>query len=319
MTRSLVAAVALLAAAAAHAGAPLPRHAGATPNERLLICTQALVGKALLWHPSTPDLSRLPCPKSRRSLRKTLKSAGVSLVEKPFWMYLFPADLRSPEAKWWRVEPERLEFHPLITNLGGEEQLSHDELDRSSAQVLQRARLLPAIPPESNRLPLQILFVAHTLQDGTRQVVAVIRSDEETESGRIAFGVIRDGRYTMLWDSPLLNVRDVRVDFADLDGDDRDDIVVRGHLREDPGLMTLTAFDATGHEISRQSRCMPLDVETAGGLSQACPIAGVELQIAATGRQARIVDVGSIANDTWVLYEGRLVPMRPASPRPKGK
>jgi hypothetical protein len=71
----------------------------------------------------------------------------------------------------------------------------------------------------------------------------------------LVYGELRGRDYTILWDSPLLNVLHGDIYFEDVNGDGSKEIVVESSTYGNHEYPILVIFDKNGREITRQKKC----------------------------------------------------------------
>jgi len=150
-------------------------------------------------------------------------------------------------------------------------------------------------------------------------VIALINQlPVDGERGRFVYGEIRDGRYVMLWDSPLFCARG-NPDFEDVNGDGQDEILFWAHTSGNMAYPILVIFDRNGRELTRgkdDNACAN------GSEGWACEIEGsdISLENAADGRKEIQVSGGTDGkNHVFRLVDGVFVSASPFSPVPQAE
>jgi len=122
-------------------------------------------------------------------------------------------------------------------------------------------------------------------------------------AGRIVYGEMRDGKYQVLWDSPLLNAHG-QLGLADVNGDGWDELLWQSETcgAKNCSQEDLVIFDKEGHEITRQEKCSVGQIYPFDETDGVCAIAGEEINVgdAAMLPQGKHGPV-EIAVQGWVL------------------
>jgi hypothetical protein len=216
------------------------------------------------WEPVTervtfPPVADLPCPSTRDGIAKLLDTdvakllfvpdreqpEGIRIFETVQWVYIIPTMefSKSPyrEQQRWK----RIKIEPKIELVDG---ISDAEARNLLPEILKFARTVPLAPSQAlspaeltaNNMPQRapgaddevevgpyFRFYKVKLQPKAPDSVVVLMEDWPSGSaGRIIYGEIRDGKYQMLWDSPLLNGHG-ELDLADVNGDGWDELLWR--------------------------------------------------------------------------------------------
>jgi hypothetical protein len=172
-----------------------------------------------------------------------------------------------------RVMTDVVDFEPLIN---GSRKLTNQERTAVAAVILDQARSTPLLPPtkpdpgsETATLHQLLILDAHRLNPTTESVIAIL--GQQLGDKRVIYGELRDGKYQILWDSPLLPGGIPGLGYRDVDGDGTEEISLRGSLPGQRSYDTLVIFDKLGNELTKQSQ----DCEFARGgdtSGTACPI-----------------------------------------------
>ena len=283
---------------------PAITHYGYSATDKLLKCIQNVYGKPVS---SSPDFqyrlhADLPCPKTREGIQELLQTrvssllivpgrgpSGVLLFETADWVYVIPAMLFNPaypgRQRWKRIT--------IATLVDVDDSISESEANALVPEILKNARMiflqpLGSISPEIRAaddevaVAVRLRFYKKRLRaDSPDAIITVIDQPNLLVIGRIVYGEMRDGKYQMLWDSPLLNGHG-GVGFADVNGDGWDEIVWEsatcGAQNCDPHQ--LVVFDKAGHEITRQHpQDCPNDQSTFDATDGVCAIEGEDIRI----------------------------------------
>jgi hypothetical protein len=129
---------------------------------------------------------------------------------------------------------------------------------------------------------------------------------------------MRDGKYELLWDSPLFNVSG-GISFGDVDGDGWQDIIIeswRGGNQVYPGLVI---FDRAGRELTRQEKCETSN-EGFNEVDGVCAIQGADISLGTNEhapKEIRVTDWDGDGKDhLFRLKDGRYVPGPPLTAPP---
>ena len=99
-------------------------------------------------------------------------------------------------------------------------------------------------------------------------------------AGRMIYGEMRDGKYQMLGDSPLLNGHG-QLDLADVNGDGWDELVWRSDTcgAQNCAPEELVIFDREGRELTRQAKCVVDPIYPFNETDGVCAIVGEEITV----------------------------------------
>lgn len=270
------------------------------------------------WEPVSeritfPPVADLPCPSTRDGIAKLLDSdvakllfvpdgeqaEGIRIFETTQWVYIIPAMefSRSPyrEQQRWK----RIKFEPKIESL---DEISEAEARALLPEILKSARTIPLAPVQAlspaelagqgmpQRLPgaddevevgPYFRFYKAKLQPNAPDSVVVLMEDWPSgEAGRIIYGEMRDGKYQVLWDSPLLNPRG-QLALADVNGDGWDELLWQSETcgAKNCSQEDLVIFDKEGHEITRQEKCSVRPIYPFDQTDGVCAILGEEINV----------------------------------------
>lgn len=264
-----------------------------------------------------PTVSDLPCPGTREGILNLLQNdiaklllvppgepEGVRTFETPSWVYIIPAS-RFSEAPGTPDYPnrERWKRIRIETKVEVQESISEAEARSLVPEILKYARTVPlepqqAVSPQTSEAPgvptakpkkdeeaeidLRLRFSRIKLKpDAPESIVVVIDDWPFLTAGRLVYGELRDGKYEMLWDSPLLNGRGT-IGFEDVNGDGVDEIVWNSAIcGTQCGLQELVIFDKEGREITRQQHCNVPATSPFSESDGVCAIRGAEINIGA--------------------------------------
>jgi hypothetical protein len=289
------------------------RHIGMSPDQKFLVCAQKVLGKVVLWQDifygardadSTPKLA---CPMGRDEFIAALqKEEAISLFEDGPFAFVVTTGYsaqRKPNT-FYGYKFKRL---PILFNVRnaqrvGSRKITEKELQTIASAILRETRGLEVLwaignSPEADcmtgeeQIRVELEVEARSLgKDGPEAVIAALRTspcNDESELKpmyfsdvtRLIYGEMKNGRYEMKWDSPLLSAPSDWITFRDLNGDGIDEIVVwppngegiKQWNEEDDYAYSagLVAFDRAGNELTRGEFCSQ---DMAYSEERACPI-----------------------------------------------
>jgi hypothetical protein len=266
--------------AQSNSGKPSVKHYGYSGQDRVLECLHRLYGKPAASFPGirVREAGHPTCPDAREYVSAWLANevspllvapngiqSSLKVLDGPEWVYLIPASYlaegpgRSPdpgEERWKNIT--------IKTRIETDETISAKEAELLAPAILATARAIPVRPqagavPASGAAELEVRLHFYKTKLGPNEAESVITIVDQPSLlvvGRLVYGEILDGKYQMLWDSPLLNSRG-RLDFYDANGDGRNEIVWRSATcgAQNCSPQQLVVFDRDGHEITRQKEC----------------------------------------------------------------
>lgn len=315
--------LAALLTAQASAGGKAPRHFGLSDLDRALTCIERLQGRLVLRHSGLDNRLRIdPCPTDRAQLEGVLARQGLRLFDAGDFGFLisskflppWPPDLSPfwPRMKWSRVRAT-LKVRPA-------EGLPEAQAQAIASRILREARTIPLYTPEEPQtdgavsIEVKLGFHVTRLRPGAPPtVLALLDQLPDSTAGRLVYGEMRNGKYELLWDSPLFNANG-GISFEDVDGDGWQEIVIeslRGGNHVYPGLVI---FDRAGRELTRQSKCETLN-EGFDEVDGVCAILGADISLSTNEQGPKQIRVTNWSGDgkdhLFQLKDGRYVPGPP--------
>jgi hypothetical protein len=272
------------------------------------------------WEPvseriSFPPVADLPCPSTREGIAKLLDSdvarlpalllpdpqepEGIRVFETERWVYIIPAGEFASLPYRKRQRWKRIKIEPQIESV---DEITEAEARALLPEILKSARTVPLVPSQAlspeelaghgmpQRAPgaddevevgLYFRFYKAKLQPNAPDSVIVLMEDwPEEGTARLIYGEIRDGKYRVLWDSPLLNGHG-QLELRDVDGDGWNELLWHS---ETCGVKNcfpqeLVIFDREGHEITRQEKCSVEPIYPFDQTDGVCAIAGEEVNV----------------------------------------
>jgi TPR repeat len=300
----------------AQEAAPRARHLGTTNRDATMACVQDLHGKPALWDRVDAGFLIQPCPATRQELTEALSKRGMRLFDAKDFMFVTPEKLfhpfgapeelypGGPLQAWQALRWTTITVHLQVQKLRDNQDLpAHaDELAR---QILEQARMIPLAvsqgPPDgfpnkgSVDAELNIALWQGNLGPRDEQtVLACVNARGRTTfaTARLVYGVLRDGQYVMLWDSPLFNVLHGDISFRDLHADGNQEVVIKSTNWGNKEYPMLVIFDRNGREITRQKKCDTTIAADANFTAEdgTCAIFGTDVQFSSDTRMPRDPD-----------------------------
>jgi len=248
------------------------RHIGRSNFEPTLDCIRRVYGKPAIWDASVRFWKEpvIPeCPASRPALVDTLAAFGFRIFDAQDFVFIIASKLFQPQdpldrphaqLKWTKI---KIHFNLQTLHENDETPANAREI---ATEILQRARMIPfnmsavmndGFPtPGAVETDLNIaLWVGQLGPKLGQSVIALINDRPDFSTARMVYGEMRDGKYVMLWDSPLFNVRHADVYFRDVNGDGTKEIVIESMSYGVKEYPMLVIFDKDGRETSRQGKC----------------------------------------------------------------
>jgi hypothetical protein len=178
-------------------------------------------------------------------------------------------------------------------------ELSKDQQDRLHAVLAQQTRIIPveyALDREadgSQTVDILLQYAVTVMPGNTPEAPRMVALLHQSDRNRIIFVETHNGEFEAKWDTGELDAEKVGMEFDDVDGDGKQEIVATGERPVDydsPKNDILAVFDVEGSELTRQEKC---EAELV------CPIEGVEVSFI-TGRVPWEIEVsqGETASNT---------------------
>ena len=284
------------------------KHYGYSSTDKLLECIQRVYGKPVARFPYIRRLPDLPCPATREGIDHLLRDktlpillnapkgapSGIRLFETADWIYLIPSlfmDTKAGEPyygfrqDWKSISVKtKVEIGEDVSEAEGK--ILRDMKSRAP-DILRLARIIPldpmAEPGTDHAVEVDVrlrFYTAKLSPKAPDSVITLIDQWPYVSVGRLAYGEIRDGRYQMLWDSPLLNGKG-ELYFEDVNGDGWKEIVWRSATCGAQNCIPqqIVVFDKDGTEITRQQDCRTGSIGF-DAIDGVCAIEGESIQVA---------------------------------------
>jgi Flp pilus assembly protein TadD len=261
------------------------KHYGYTATDKFIECAKRGFGKNVAYSPALragPELADTPCPGDAAALRNLLKEKGISEFETADWVLLVPSVFvnAKPGDPYYQVRIQWKTFK-VITDIHaakledeGAPELSEAEAKAAGEAALKNARTPPVVPPSEPtsgdeviiKLELAIRKVKLAANAPEAIIAVITQTDSFEGNARMIYEEIRDGKYHVVWDSPIFSAG--TIELLDVNGDSWKEIVVTAQERGvRDSYSKLVIFDHEGRELTRQQACDP------GGISgEVCPI-----------------------------------------------
>src|SRR5208283_705 len=270
------------------------------------------------WQPVTervtyPPVADLPCPTTRDGIAKLLNSdvakllllinpeqtEGIRIFETTQWVYIIPAANFSAAPHVEMQRWKRIKFEPKIESV---DNISEPDARALLPEILKSARTIPLRPSQALS-PAQLtalgkpqrapgaddevevgpyfrFYKAKLQPNAPDSVIALMEDWPAGVAGRIIYGEMRDGKYQMLWDSPLVNGHG-QLELADVNGDGWDELLWHSETcgARNCSPVELVIFDKEGHEITRQEKCSVQPIYPFDETDGVCSIVGEEVTV----------------------------------------
>lgn len=251
---------------------PASRRLGPAKVDATLDCIRLVYGKPSIWDISVsfwtePVLPR--CPDSKSALDDALATDGIRVMEAQDFVFIIASKLFQPQdpmdgphalLKWSTI---RIHFNVQALREG--EEMPENARDVAT-ELLRRARMIPfnmsmmatdGFPkPGSVDADLSVAVWEGKLGPGEAEsVVSVINGRPHFSTARLVYGEMGNGKYVMLWDSPLFNVLHGDIYFQDVNADGNKEIIIESTTYGNHEYPILVIFDKNGREITRQRKC----------------------------------------------------------------
>jgi hypothetical protein len=246
--------------------------------DRFERCASAIAGKPVAftdpWIGLTPD----DCPATRDQFERKLSGRGVRVWNLASAIVI-ERDEPQKRRTWNRLA---VTLNAVGVDFTGGRQLSTAEREAITAIVYRDARTSPVVARHTTAdgdtasIDISLSLDVQELRRGTESVIGVWGQDRGI--ARLVYGEIHEGRFTLLWDSPLLKAFFWGLGYEDLDGDGVKEIIFRSDLSRDGRFYSV--FDTAGRELSRQPNCeqdsLDLYDETTGVCAILCTTLRIE-------------------------------------------
>ena len=268
------------------------------PLDQWFQCVRNITGKPFVF--AFGGWNFLPCPDSLEQMNSELKGKA-KLVPGERWDFLLGKTFASPgdiPAEFWQDADVRVTSRPWDVQIPGSRHPTEQELDQLRVAALQVIRpFLPVVQPiapetKAGTVPssshtakflLELFFDIHQLSPGgPESIVGIFRQAELVPDGRLIYGEYRDGKPVFLWDSPLFPTRFLSLAYRDVDGDGKQEMLLRSERACRTSCNNLVIFTIGGIELTRQA------LPESGFLcieGHSCPIEGGEFHFVEQGRR----------------------------------
>ena len=258
---------------------PQFRYLGSTDRDATMRCIASVYGKPALWDRIGTSLLIQPCPATPAELTDVLTRRGIRIFDAQDFMYVVPEKLfqfcdhpqelypGGPVQAWPTLKWSSITVHLHVQKWSKDEELPA-QANEIAKQILQQARMIPLAVsqgpeegfPNKGAVDADVniaIWQGSLGPAGEQSVVACINGRGRTEfaTARLVYGELRDGKYVMLWGSPLFNILHGNIYFADINADGWKEILIDSSNYGNHEYPMLVIFDHEGHEITRQTKC----------------------------------------------------------------
>jgi hypothetical protein len=262
------------------------KHWNMGATDRVAECASEILKHRVLITVPAPKLDPSICDGANADeLRRRFKSAGARLVSNEKWIWVFgAATVAQPEGASGKSLQLVVETQLRTDSLSNEEQ--EELLKLLTAQT----RFVPisAYPFQQQadgswQVSIVLGYEVHEMPGGsaeTAKLAVIHRQSNEAGYNRLIFVEERDGKLDIKWDSGELDAQSVGLEFDDILGNGKQQIVATGEVTEDvgePSLDVFAMFDTEGNELTRQEECPGAGHFRAEQM--VCPIQGNEVSL----------------------------------------
>ncbi|MGH9865871.1 MAG: hypothetical protein ACRD4H_10705, partial [Candidatus Acidiferrales bacterium] len=268
-------------------------HIGLSFEDRFVDCATAAFGKRVLLSGWTAVPDKMVCPAPRDDLISALKDMGISIAESGLYIVLLPSRMMPGGDLYSALVSTNFDIQVKVIDgtkwIRGSLPLTPSEQEEISRTIEEAARWPPIFPIdwiEGGRkrvdpggrvaVDINLQLDGSELKPGVKSVVAIF--GEAAQTKRMVYGELRNGKYLMMWDSPLMGGGNLSLDYQDVDGDGKKEIIAS--WAELPNGSATAIFTTEGGEITRQV-CREEEQSLLGrGIGFACPVHGEHVSLA---------------------------------------
>ena len=268
------------------------RHIGASSADRFIDCLTSVFGKKALVTGWVAIPEGLVCPASGGDLVSALKEKGVALVETDSYVVLLPLGKMPGGGQYDALVSTNFDIEVKVTAnpdwIRGSLPPTPPQQAEIAKEIMRAARWPPifpldwldggrrrAKPGEPVKVRIFLDLNAYELRPGVESVLAVF--GEQASIKRLIYGEWKNGKYHMMWDSPLIGGGNLGLGYQDVNGDGVKEILLS--WQEPRWGTALAIFTITGEEITRQ-KCPEEEANPLGrGTGFACPIRGGAIKV----------------------------------------
>jgi Tetratricopeptide repeat len=317
---------------------PVLRHLGASALDATLDCIRSVYGKPVIWDSSVrfwTDPAVPQCPNSEAALLAALAARGIRVLDAQDFVFIVASRLFQPPEGGTEPPHAFLKWSAIKIHLNLQTLHEGDKMPKEAPEIaneiLKWARMVPfnvsmsddkgfpvagAVDTDLN-IAVWVGKLGHS--ETNESVVAVVNGQPNYTTARIVYGELRDGKYVMLWDSPLFNVLHGNVYFQNVNGDAWREIVVESSTYGNKEYPILAIFDRNGREITRQKKCQTGFTYT-GGFGEedgVCAIYGDDISFSENEDGPKDIYVsdwdGDNENHVFTLSNGVYIPGPPVT------
>lgn len=276
-------------------------------------CVRDVFGKPVVWefHGLTTPLQS--CTEAKPDLQDSLTRAGIRVMDAGAFTFLVNAQLFQPQParpfsppplpplKWTDI---KVTLHLQTIH---EDELMPKDAQAIAGEILKSARLIPLSVykldaegyPKKGALDVDLNIALWQGQLGPAKdesVVAIIHGRPLFSTARLVYGEIKDGKYSMQWDSPLFNVLHADIEFQDVNGDGWKEVVIESTNYGNREYPMMVIFDRSGHELTRQKKCNT-DIAADNNFTEedgTCAIFGSDIELSGDAQDSQNGDDKSV-------------------------
>lgn len=292
------------------ATAQQPQAAAPAAHDQVQDCLRKLWGKPVFWDSrAVAPIDPSVCNAQPAKVEEVLKGQHLTVFHLPKGEFLTSSDFFAPNRTGlyyrWKTPSINIRVVPLA--LEGSRQPSEPELRQIADDILRRSHLAPLTCPFVDdgdgigELALTIEIDIHKMHPGSPResaIALVVNTDPKLDrvsgTGRIVYGELENGRFSYLWETPLLYSSFGRWGYEDLLHNGNLQISMSSSWGSNEQYTLLYAFDSDGREITRQNdTCQAMEQSALDHNRNAtvCPIYGDSFDFVGSGKGPKDLQV----------------------------
>ena len=314
----------LIAPSNLRAGEGSIKHVGHGISDDIAQCITANTGlNVLVYEGFLRRFSEVKCGRgeSAASTVNEIQQHGFRVLTNDHWALLVPDEMLTGVGWPFKVSWNNLKVKVYIEQASTSPPLPlpADVVRVLEEKLVKYARFIPVQTTQdsldSQTAQINLRYAIYAFRNGTHgiSVVGLLHQDDDVDStARLILMNLIGNNVELLWDSPLfvVNAHAAEVDIQDVDGDGRNEIIVRATLERGAhgvGWDTITIFNDRGEEMTRQPECKWMRGDFEAGPDRVCPIAGqggVDLHKTASGVLIETVQAPAKGGDAVYQLQG---------------